>query len=665
MVKIYIKTFLVNDLNEEVECYTEGFYDKEKNIIFYSDNNVNVELKIEKDIINIKRLHYDYDLNIKFKKNKKHKTSYIVKLIKTKMDLETITEELIVNPGYIYIKYKMLLNNENMGYFKFEVYFKEKYMDIKEELKEKIEQALLKLDIKTKEVFIEMSKEVDYGDYSTNVAMQLAKKLKQSPYEIARKIIKEVKDDDFIIKKEIAGPGFINFWINKKYFLNIINEVIKKGDNYGCSDIGNNLKVNVEFVSANPTGVLHLGHARGAAYGDSLCRILEFAGYKVDREYYINDDGNQINNLGVSIYERYRGLCGLKENLPEDGYYGQEIIEIAQSIYNNYKDKCLNYNVDYFKEIGIQELLEKIKQNLKSFRIKFNIWTSERTIRETGRIEQALIKLQKLKKIYDKDGATWLKTTDYGDEKDRVLVKSDGEYAYIMPDIANHLDKFDRGNDLLIDVFGADHHGYISRLKSAVEALGYDNDKLEVKIIQMVRLFEENQEIKMSKRTGKVVTMNDLIEQVGVDVVRYFFAMRNIDTQMDFDVGLATKKSNENPVFYVQYAHARICSILKEVENIEMLENYETINSKQAYNILVKLHQFKEVVEKSALKRMPHLITNYVYELSELFHIYYTYEKIITNDKKKTKERILLIKAVKIIIKNALNLIGVEALEKM
>lgn len=538
-------------------------------------------------------------------------------------------------------------------------------MNTKELLKQIIDESLEKSNIDKVNYIIEVPNDKKNGDFSTNVAMELTKVLRKNPRDIANTIVTNIKENNIIERIDIAGPGFINFYLNKSYLLSGINEVIKLGDDYGRSNVENNKKINIEYVSANPTGILHVGTARGASYGDNLSRIMSFAGYDVTREYYVNDGGNQINNLGMSIKARYDNLCGLPLNMPEDGYHGNEIIDIANEIYDKYQDKKLDAPLEYFTEFGVEKLLNRIKKDLKDFRVEFDVWTSEKEIRASGRIEECLKILESEDNIYRQDDATWLRTTKYGDDKDRVIIKNDNTYTYLVPDIAYHLDKIDRGYDELIDVLGADHHGYISRLKASIESLGYDKDKLDVKILQMVKLIKDNEEIKMSKRTGKTITISELIEEVGINASRYFFANRSLDTQMNFDITLATKQSNENPVYYVEYAHARICSILRSIENIETVDTYETITSDESFELLNKVYEFKNVVEMSANKKMPHLITNYVYELATLFHSYYSHEKIISDDIKYTMERINLIKTVKITIKNALNLIGVEALEKM
>lgn len=537
-------------------------------------------------------------------------------------------------------------------------------MNIKDIIKEKIIKSLSKMDIFEVMVDLEVPSDKKNGHYATNIAMQLASSLKQNPMDIATNIKEMIKNDEYIEKIEVAKPGFLNFFIKKDKLFDVIEEVIDLGDDYGKSQMGEGKRINVEFASVNPTGVIHLGHARGSAYGDNLCRILSFAGYDVTSEYYINDGGNQIDNMGISVKERYRTLCGLDEHMPEDGYYGEEIIDVAKDIYREYKEEWLSKPVECFKDYGLNKLLTIIKNDLLTFRVDFDVWTSEKKIRQDGRIEESLQKLSDLGKTYTEDGALWLKASEYGDEKDRVLVKNDGEYAYITPDIAYHLDKIDRGYDTLIDVLGADHHGYVPRLKAAIEALGYSKDKLEVKIVQMVRLLRGGEEIKMSKRTGNVVTVNDLLEEVGIDAARYYFAMRNIESQMDFDLELAIRKSHENPVYYVSYAHARVHSLLKD-NKTQKVKEYKTIDSEYAYDILAKINEFKNVVELAAEKRLPHLITNYVYDLANALHIYYNHEKILTQDFQYTNERLLLMTAVKIVIKNALNLIGVEAPNEM
>ena len=530
-------------------------------------------------------------------------------------------------------------------------------------LKQEIKKVLEKIGVDTDvAIIIEIPKDKNNGDYSSNIAMQLTKILKTNPREIATKIVNNISNEN-IIKIEIAGPGFLNFFVKKDYLLNNINTVIESKDSYGKCNYGKNEKVNIEYVSANPTGFLHIGHARGASYGDSLARIMNFAGYDVTREYYINDAGNQINNLEKSIKIRYENLCGIDSVLPENGYHGNDIIEVAKSIYEEYKEEAPS---SIFRKKGVDFLLRQIKKDLSDFDIDFDVWFSETSLYEDKSVENTLNKLIENGYTYESEDAIWLKTTMYGDEKDRVLVKSDKNNTYLLPDISYHINKYSRGYDNLIDVLGADHHGYIARLKASIKMMGYDPEKLDVKILQMVRLLKDGEEIKLSKRTGKTITLTELLEEVGKDASRYFFAMRSLDSQMDFDMTLATKKSNENPVYYIQYAHARICSIIREYnKEVKVKEKYETINSEYALDLLNKVYEFSNVVEASARRREPHLIANYIYELATSFHSYYAHEKVLTDDEKYTSERINLIASVAITIKNACYLLGVRAPEKM
>jgi len=520
----------------------------------------------------------------------------------------------------------------------------------------------LKID---KDVIVEIPKDKRNGDYSTNIALTLAKDLKTSPINIAN-MIKDKISDDIIEKVEVVNPGFINIFISKEYLLKGINEIIEKNHNYGKSNVGNNKKINLEYVSANPTGILHVGHGRGATYGDNLSRILAFNGYNVTREYYINDAGNQMNNLGISIKERYNELCGLPCNLPEDGYHGKEIIAIAENIYESYKDIKLTEDISFFRQEGLNILLDKIKKDLDLYRVNFDVFTSEQSLYDKGLVDKVLNNLKNSGKCYIEEDALWLNTTDYGDEKNRVLIKSDGNYTYLLPDIAYHINKLDRGYEELIDVLGSDHHGYINRLKASLEILGKDSKKLNIKILQMVRLIKDGEELKLSKRTGKTITLIDLINEVGVNATRYFFASKSIDTQMDFDLDLAIRQSNDNPVYYIEYANARISSILRNYRNVDGNNlDYRTLDSDITYTILNKLYEFEDIVISAGEKRLPHLIANYVHELASLFHTYYANEKIVTDNEIYTKERIMLIKAIKIVINNALDLIGIIPREEM
>lgn len=432
----------------------------------------------------------------------------------------------------------------------------------------------------------------------------------------------------------------------------------------------------LEFVSANPTGTLHLGHARGAAIGDSLSNILAMAGYNVEREYYINDAGNQIDNLAKSVEVRYLQANGLDAEIPEDGYRGADIVDIGERI----KDEHGNRFVDMeeaerlrtFRELGLTQLLEKLKADLADFRVQFNTWFSETSLYTSGKVVETLETLRENDEVYEQDGATWFRSSAYGDDKDRVLVKQDGSYTYLLPDIAYHKDKLDRGFDQLVDLFGADHHGYIPRMEAAIQALGYPKEKLTFQIGQNVNLMRSGERVKMSKRTGNAVTMRELWEEVGLDATRYFFAMRSGDTHLDFDMDLAEQESNENPVYYVQYAHARISSLFKQAEDKGVAyvkdegAQLQLIDSDKAYELLKKIGEFPSVVAGAADNYAQHRIPNYLHELASTFHSYYNAERIVDADHPElTHVRLALVKAAQIVLRNGMTLIGVHAPEQM
>ena len=540
-------------------------------------------------------------------------------------------------------------------------------MSIKEEIKQIIAKSLdsLNIEYNSDEIIIDTPKLENNGDYSTNIALILTKKLKKPPLEIAN-LIKENINSNIFAKVEIASPGFINIYLKKERLYQEINKILTEGKNYGKNNLGNNKKILLEYVSANPTGTLHIGHGRGATYGDNLSRIMSYCGYDVTREYYINDAGNQMNNLGISIKERYKELCNLPFNIPEDGYHGKEIVAIAKTIYDNYKEEKLTEDIEYFKQVGLNVLMQQIKKDLDNYRVNFDVFTSEQSLYDKGEVENVLNQLKKNNDCYIKEDALWLNTSKYGDEKDRVIVKNDGNYTYFLPDIAYHVNKIKRGYQELIDVLGADHHGYINRLKASLEILGYDSSILNVKILQMVRLLKDGEEVKISKRTGKTITLNDLIDEVGINATRYFFASKSLDTQMDFDLSLAVKNSNENPVYYIEYANARIASLLNNYKKeIATKEEYKTIEEPLAYTIMNKLLKFTDTIIVAAKKQQPHIICNYVYELTSLFHTYYSSTKFITDDEEYTNDRIALLSAIKIVINNSLNLIGIIPREQM
>ena len=535
-------------------------------------------------------------------------------------------------------------------------------MSLKHALKDAVSKAFGQ-ELQEDNIVIEIPKDKSHGDYSTNVAMQLTRILKNNPRKIAEGIMEALDKDAADIEScEIAGPGFINFKIKNTSLAKIIETVLAQGDNFGHNDTGHNIKVNVEYVSANPTGDLHLGHARGAAWGDSITRLMKASGYDVCREYYVNDAGNQIINLGKSLQARYREHMGLDFVLPEDGYHGEDVKKIAIELAETYKDTYVEENEEnlkFFKEKGIEFELNKIKRD-------FDVWSSEQKIRDDGKVEAALKVLDEKGMTYEKDGALWFATTKFNDDKDRVLRKTDGSYTYLVPDIAYHKDKLDRGFDMLVDLLGADHHGYIPRLKASIEALGNDPDKLQVDIIQMVRLVENGEEVKMSKRLGNAVTIRELCDEVGVDAVRYFFVQRAVDTHFDFDLGLARKQSNDNPVYYAQYAHARMCSILRQAPEMKEAENFDLLTHEKEIALMKYINEFTNVVADAAKTRSPHKVCNYIQKLAAYFHSFYNACKVIDMEHEElSAQRLALLKATKITLKNALELIGVEAIEKM
>ncbi len=518
-------------------------------------------------------------------------------------------------------------------------------------------------------IMVEIPKDNNHGDYSSNIAMRLTKILKDNPLNIASKLKLNLEKDDFINHIEIAGPGFINFFLNKSSISSIIKKIILETEDYGRGEAKNE-KIMVEYVSANPTGDLHLGHARGAAYGDALTRIMKFAGYNILREYYVNDAGNQIEVLAKSLFERYKEALNLSINLDNIGYQGKDVKLLAEKIKEEDGDKWLNKplneTLEHFKNIGTELELNKIKKDLDLYRVSFDHYQSERDLYSSKKVEKALEELKKSPFTYEKDGALWLKTTEFNDDKDRVLIKSDGSLTYLTPDLAYHKDKFDRGFDKLIDILGADHHGYMARLKAGIKILGYNPDNLSFLIVQIVRLMENGEEVKMSKRTGNAVTIKELCEDVGVDVARYFFISKPIDSHLDFDLSLARKQSSDNPVYYIQYAYARISSILSRNDDFDLKDSYSLLKEEKEIELIKHLDSFKEKIADIALSKEVNKLSNYIYKLAQLFHSYYNEFKI--NDESNlalTKERLALVKASQIVLKNALSLLGIEAKERM
>ena len=535
-------------------------------------------------------------------------------------------------------------------------------MNVVDTLKLDLKNLLGELGIQVNEadITIEKSKDPAHGDYASNVAMKFSRLSGKTPRDFAFDIVNHI-NFSYVDHVEIAGPGFINFFLKNESLQNVISKILKDGDNYGKA--GNTGKrINVEFVSANPTGDLHVGTARGAAIGDSLARILSFNGNQVTREYYINDAGNQIYNLALSIQARYQELQGLPFTLPEDGYHGEDVRKIAHIIYDEIGDKANHMDdpISYFKERGIELEMKKINEVLQEFDVNFDIFSSEKKIRENNAVEKEIKALEKY--TYVEEGATLLRTTDFVDDKDRVIVKSNGDYTYFLPDIVYHLNKLSRGYDRLIDVLGADHHGYINRMKSALMMHGYSKDVLDVTLIQMVRFIKDGVEKKASKRAGDAYTLKELIEDTGKDAARYFFAMRSASTHLDFDLSLAVEQSSSNPVYYSQYAHARMCSVLELGKDIGIDEAAPELVSEKEKAILKQLSSFPDVISSAAKDLAPNVITNYVHNLAELIHAWYNDAKIIDRDNLEvSKSRLALAKASKQVIKNALWLVGVSA----
>lgn len=541
-------------------------------------------------------------------------------------------------------------------------------MNIEETLKLKIIDAAKEfgLLLTANDVIIENTKTPEHGDYATNVALKNANKIGKNPREFAPLLVEKINKDG-ISKIEIAGPGFINFFMAHDQINSVVLKIISEGDNYGRGE-KKNKKINVEFVSANPTGDLHLGHARCAAVGDSICRIYEFAGYDVTREFYVNNAGNQINTLGLSLDVRLRQLHGEKIELPEDSYHANDIIDIAKKYDQQFPNEYVVGDQKSFtnlQQFGMKEELAKIEKDLALFRTKFDLYSFETDVRKNNHVQEVLE--QKYSKYsYVQDGATFLRTTDFLDDKDRAVIKSDGSYTYFMPDIAYHLIKLGRGYDQLIDILGADHYGYINRMKSALMMQGYSKDVLEVELVQIVRLIKDGQEVKMSKRTGAGISLRELCEEVGVDATRYFFVSRAASSHLDFNLNLALEQSSSNPVFYAQYAHARLCKVLETAKDIQIDLSAANLKEKQEIDLLKCLIDFPKTIENAAIKRAPHMVTAYIQDLASKIHAFYTECRVIDRDNLNiTSSRLALSKASKIVMKNALSVIGVSAPEAM
>ncbi len=531
------------------------------------------------------------------------------------------------------------------------------------------------LDVEDAVVMVERPRDPKMGDYSTNIAMRLAKALHKKPADIASALVDALKKNiSEASDVSVAGPGFINFKISESALSSCINVILDAGKAYGKSDFGKQEKLLVEYVSANPTGDLHCGHARGAAWGDALCRILSEAGYDVTREYYVNDAGNQIDMLAESMYSRYCELYGVEYPLPENGYHAQDIVEVAKKIKEKDGDKWLNKEhsewVEYFKDEGIEMKLDAIRKDLDLFRVHFDSWMHERFFyqNDSARINQCIETLKEKGLTYEKDDALWFQSTKFGDDKDRVLKKNTGLLTYLTPDIANHVYKFERGYDTLINLWGADHHSYVKRMKCALEALGYDPNKMIVDLIQMVRMVSNGEEVKMSKRTGNAITIRELCEDVGVDAARWFFVSKELNTQMDFDMDLAKQKNNDNPVYYVQYAYTRMFNIVHKegTPEFKKQESYTLLTDPKEIALLKQISEFPKKVEEAAKHRAVNRICQYCHDFAKAFHSYYNSCRVADPENPAlTNERLGLVSACMVTMENALDLIGVSAPEKM
>ena len=521
---------------------------------------------------------------------------------------------------------------------------------------------------------VEVPNNPDHGHFATNLAMILAREQGDGPRKIAEIIIQHLADHDHLIDKaEIGGAGFINFFVALEQWRNLLCQVIDQGDAYGRSPMGNGEKIMVEFVSANPTGPLHLGHGRGAALGDTLCRILEFCGYDARREFYINDAGLQVKLLGESIYSRWKQFFDSSYPFPEGGYQGEYVEELAVEISKeqNLEDLSVHDAVELLSERGKDRMLRELKEDLANFRVHFDLWFEESDLYSSGKIDQALKLIEKRGLLYEEDGALWIKTTSFGDDKDRVVRKTDGEYTYFASDISYHLNKWERGFKKVINIWGADHHGYVNRVQAALMAEGLPEGWLEVLLIQLVKLWEGGAEIKMSKRAGRYVTLKELTDEVGVDAVRFVFLSKDHTSPLDFDIDLVKRKDSENPVYYVQYAHARICSIFRKAaeRNISLPEDHVSCLKKLVLDeeiaLIRKMADFPCLIEEVAINREPHRLTYYLIELASSFHRYYNKHRVITKDRALSHARLSLSLGAKILINNGLNLLGLNAPEKM
>ncbi|NWF52168.1 MAG: arginine--tRNA ligase [Nitrospirae bacterium] len=522
---------------------------------------------------------------------------------------------------------------------------------------------------------IEVPPDESLGDMSTPVAMAVSKTFKKSPKEIAKEILNSIKDKSVFEKIDIAGPGFINFTFSKEYLYSELKKLLEVKKDFLRKDIGRGKRIQIEFVSANPTGPLHLGHGRGAATGEALSNLLCAANYKVEREYYINDAGKQVKLLGLSVFARYQQLLNVDYPFPEEGYKGGYVDEIAIELINKYRDRYVksdfNSVSDFFIEYSYKKMLSQIQKDLEDFGIHFDTWQSERELYKEGSVDLAIKDLHAKGYIYEKEGAFWFKSTNFGDDKDRVIIKKDGEYTYFTSDIAYHRKKIEKNYDELINIWGADHHGYIQRVKAVMRAFDYPKDRLIILLVQMVNLLRGGKPVQMSKRAGEFVTLREVMDEVGVDTTKFIFLTRRPDSHLDFDLEIVKSQTAENPVFYVQYANARINSIFKHANgkgiNTESLYNADLnlLESPEEIRIIKKILFYPVIFEEAVDTLEPHRITFYLHELSALFHSFYNKYRVINTEPSLNRSRLALCEAIRIILKDGLEILGISAPEKM
>ncbi|KJS17184.1 MAG: arginine--tRNA ligase [Peptococcaceae bacterium BRH_c4b] len=530
--------------------------------------------------------------------------------------------------------------------------------------------------VETPAFVVEVPREKENGDFAANLAMLLAKPARTAPRKAAEALVAELDLKGLPVERvEIAGPGFINFYLRPNWVLAALPDIVKMGQSYGRVNAGGGKKVQVEFVSANPTGLLHMGNARGAALGDSIASLLDYAGFDVTREFYINDAGNQIEHFGRSLEARYLQLLGRQAEVPEEGYHGEDIAETMRGFLEKYGDRYLEVASPARREVMVKyalaEKLEAIKKSLGEFGVNYDVWFSELYLHNAGKVAEAIKRLRDSGYTYEYEDALWFKAREFGVEKDEVVVRGNGIPTYFAADIAYHMDKFQRGFQWVINIWGADHHGHVPRMKGAVKALGYDPDALQIIIMQLVRLYKSGEIVRMSKRTGQFVTLEELMEEVGRDAARYFFVMRSADSHLDFDLDLAKAQSNDNPVYYVQYANARICSILRQLAeqggSLPGLDGVDLslLNEEAELALARKLADLPDEVASCAKDLAPHRLARYVHEVAGLLHSFYNAHRVITDDVALTGARLVLVIATRVVLQNCLNILGVSAPEKM